>query len=544
MINFEIVDGTSVPVSQSFFCETMASESETWCISDNPIPAGTYTIEVRSPSDDKWTDGTPKLLTYYVDNKDYCEGSEYIYTGQSECNFEILDVSADGQSYTVVVDVREFTPKENGWYFAVGFEVEAMANRDISVRLLEYEVEFFCSSNEGFGSGRDVGCYADEDKAIAPMLYTMEVKNIGDERWSELPTIKGIVFGGHDVCQGHESTSGGMGGHGHNAKCSFSENMAADKQSYTINNIKTDEAGVWKFVFDKPDLTINFEIVDGTSVPVSQSFFCETMPSESETWCISDNSIPAGTYTIEVKSPSDDKWTDGTPELLTYYVDNKDYCEGHESTSGGMGGHGDNAKCSFSEDMAADKQSYTIRNIKTDEAGVWKFVFDKAYMTINFEIVDGGSVPITQSFFCSTMPSETWCISDNSIPAGTYTIEVRSPSDDKWTDGTPKLLTYYVDNKDYCEGGHDYDNHESMGSHGDAKCDFSNIDSVDDQFYNYAGIKTDEEGILKFVFYDSNAAVKLSLKEEKTEFDACVNGECPTKTPVPAGTYTVEVQYI
>ena len=83
-----------------------------------------------------------------------------------------------------------------------------------------------------------------------------------------------------------------------------------------------------------------------------------------------------------------------------------------------------------------------------------------------------------------------------------------------------------------------------MGSHGDAKCDFSNIDSVDDQFYNYAGIKTDEEGILKFVFYDSNAAVKLSLKGEKTEFDACVNGECPTKTPVPAGTYTVEVQYI
>ena len=119
-----------------------------------------------------------------------------------------------------------------------------------------------------------------------------------------------------------------------------------------------------------------------------------------------------------------------------------------------MGGHGDNAKCSFSENMAADKQSYTINNIKTDEAGVWKFVFDKAYMMINFKIVDGGSVPITQSFFCSTMPSEseTWCISDNSIPAGTYTIEVKSPSDDKWTDGTPELLTYYVDNKDYCEG--------------------------------------------------------------------------------------------
>ena len=132
-------------------------------------------------------------------------------------------------------------------------------------------------------------------------------------------------------CKDTGSSTGAMvdiGGYGDNGKCSFSENMAADKQSYTINNIKTDEAGIWKFVFDKPDLMINFEIVDGTSVPVSQSFFCETMPSESETWCISDNSIPAGTYTIEVRSPSDDKWTDGTPKLLTYYVDNKDNCEG------------------------------------------------------------------------------------------------------------------------------------------------------------------------------------------------------------------------
>ena len=135
-------------------------------------------------------------------------------------------------------------------------------------------------------------------------------------------------------------------------------------------------------------------------------------------------------------------------------------CKDTGSSTGAMvdiGGYGDNGKCSFSENMAADKQSYTINNIKTDEAGVWKFVFDKAYMTINFEIVDGGSVPITQSFFCGTMPSETWCTSDNPIPAGTYTIEVRSPSDDKWTDGTPKLLTYYVDNKDYCEGNFSQD---------------------------------------------------------------------------------------
>ena len=93
----------------------------------------------------------------------------------------------------------------------------------------------------------------------------------------------------------------------------------------------------------------------------------------------------------------------------------------------------------------------------------------------------------------------------------------------------------------------DSDDHGSMGGHedhGDANCDFSNIDNVDDQFYKLAGIRTDEEGILKFVFVDPSASVKLSLEGQDFEFDACVDGVCPTKNPVPAGTYTVEVQYM
>merc|ERR1712130_502288 len=90
----------------------------------------------------------------------------------------------------------------------------------------------------------------------------------------------------------------------------------------------------------------------------------------------------------------------------------------------------------------------------------------------------------------------------------------------------------------------DSDGHESMGGHGDAKCDFSNIENVDDQFYKLAGIRTDEEGILKFVFVDPSASVKLSLEGQDFEFDACVDGVCPTKNPVPAGIYTVEVQYM
>ena len=158
--------------------------------------------------------------------------------------------------------------------------------------------------------------------SIAPMLYTVEVKNSGDERWTDVPTIKGIVFGGHDVCEGHESTSGGMGGHGNNAKCSFSENMHGNENSYTIDNIKTDEEGVWKFVFDKAYM-LDCEI----SGPVSVSLNC--VKKETTTECFSDLDsppFPSGTYTIEVDG--DSEWTDGIPKITTFFIGNKDYCEG------------------------------------------------------------------------------------------------------------------------------------------------------------------------------------------------------------------------
>ena len=65
---------------------------------------------------------------------------------------------------------------------------------------------FFCSAGDGFGSGTDIGCYADEDKPIPPMVFTLEVKVslLWRSLFSvvELPTIKGLSFGGDDVCQG------------------------------------------------------------------------------------------------------------------------------------------------------------------------------------------------------------------------------------------------------------------------------------------------------------------------------------------------------
>merc|ERR1719500_1702997 len=262
--------------------------------------------------------------------------------------------------------------------------------------------------------------------------------------------------------------------------------------------------------------------------------------------CPSKTPVPAGTYTVEVQyfyrnedGTIDPIWEDGkwttAPLIKTYHVGDKNYC--------------DNAKCEFFQLMTDNDQSYTIDNIKTDEAGVWKFVFDKAAM-INFEIV-GTSAPAAQNFKCEQKETTTECSSgeDNPpIPSGTYTIQIRT--DNNWKDGIPNLTTYFVDNKDYCEGSQDSgEDHESMGSHdsmeshGDANCDFSNIDSVDDQFYKFAGIKIDEEGILKFVFVDPLASVMVRLEGEETEFDVCENGECLSKTPVPADTYTVEVQY-
>ena len=54
-----------------------------------------------------------------------------------------------------------------------------------------------------------------------------------------------------------------MEGHG-NAKC-FTENVDNVGQSYTIENIKTTEAGSWEFVFDQnvyPYTLIGITVLD------------------------------------------------------------------------------------------------------------------------------------------------------------------------------------------------------------------------------------------------------------------------------------------
>ena len=120
----------------------------------------------------------------------------------------------------------------------------------------------------------------------------------------------------------HESTAGSMEGHG-NAKCDFTDIMAADGSSYTVENIKTDEAGSWTIVFDKA------QIFDITVEGVASSTWDCTNPVEGETECKSGNTeYPAGIYTVKISSDPDFPWGESVPLIKAFKVGDKDYCEG------------------------------------------------------------------------------------------------------------------------------------------------------------------------------------------------------------------------
>ena len=143
-------------------------------------------------------------------NKTFPDPEPIINKGEIKCNFkeaDLLDFSADGQSYVVTVDASDFTPKEGGWHFAVGLEVDSGETvedtiRDLTVTLQDQnDIEIFCYPNEGFGHGTDIGCYSDNDKEKEPPmgLNFLEVKVVG----VKLPMIKGLIYGGNNVCQGN-----------------------------------------------------------------------------------------------------------------------------------------------------------------------------------------------------------------------------------------------------------------------------------------------------------------------------------------------------
>ena len=106
--------------------------------------------------------------------------------------------------------------------------------------------------------------------------------------------------------------------------CDFPKDVTG--QLYTIPNIKTNEAGHWNLVFDKPKAgIIRLKVVDG---PLILFGGCSDSSSNTATTeCygvgIREEPIPAGTYTLEVSSGDANAegytpWT--TPPLLKTYI--------------------------------------------------------------------------------------------------------------------------------------------------------------------------------------------------------------------------------
>ena len=114
-----------------------------------------------------------------------------------------------------------------------------------------------------------------------------------------------------------------------------------------------------------------------------------------------------------------------------------------------MEGHA-NAKCesmAFNANMAADGLSYQSGLIKTDEAGSWTFVFDKAsdadISIIEWNSIIGG-IRCSQNSECSSGERE--------IPAGTYTVKFSSGSVPWDNTDVPLVIAFKVGDKFYCKG--------------------------------------------------------------------------------------------
>merc|ERR1712032_1377303 len=88
--------------------------------------------------------------------------------------------------------------------------------------------------------------------------------------------------------------------------CDFPKDVTG--QLYTIPDIKTNEAGTLKFVFEKPKAgSISMKIMDQPTIVWSCSDSSSSSSSSSSSAtekheCVSLNSVPAGTYTVEVSS--------------------------------------------------------------------------------------------------------------------------------------------------------------------------------------------------------------------------------------------------
>ena len=131
----------------------------------------------------------------------------------------------------------------------------------------------------------------------------------------------------------------------------------------------------------------------------------------------------------------------------------------HETTTTTIGSHdnheGGKVECDFSNVNDVDGQLYTIDDVETNEAGILKFEFDQNVM-INVSLVEEPDI----TFDCTN----GICKSNVAVGAGDWTVEVKNSfyGDDgtfsngmfyyEMWDTLPLIKTYFVDDKNYCEG--------------------------------------------------------------------------------------------
>jgi len=119
---------------------------------------------------------------------------------------------------------------------------------------------------------------------------------------------------------------------------------------------------------------------------------------------------------------------------------------GSDTTTASTVGHNDHEEgnCDFTDIVDVDGQHYTTAGIRTNEDGILKFEFDKN-VPLEVSLVEEPSI----TFNCIN----EICTSNDPVDAGTWTISVKNtfPEDDPW-DVPPLIKTYFVDDKNYCEG--------------------------------------------------------------------------------------------
>merc|ERR1712181_193343 len=157
----------------------------------------------------------------------------------------------------------------------------------------------------------------------------------------------------------HESMEGNA-----SAKCEFTENIEANGQSYTIETIKTDEAGIWKFVFDKNDMMA----IDIVGV-ANQNWLCvgTGVGVGAENECINRNIVtPAGTYTVKFSSVDGmTPWGASVPLINPFKVGDKDQCEKGDNGHSDMANH-NNMEDNNSMDNHDGKKKYH-KTIKSNQ---------------------------------------------------------------------------------------------------------------------------------------------------------------------------------